>query len=732
MKVSWTVMKNLLHAVPDGKDLYLSLIDEDGRITAANTHMQRDLQLRNLRESRINFSDILHPIHSGHFRKLMRQAAQQKEQITAELFTKNKFYYPVKWQVNRVATVSGNRPVFFCIGYNLVDHGRQQKFSKLLEKHYDLVMEGLTGILFHDKEGELIAANQRASALLGTSFEELYTPGQLRRLWTEKWEVSIDDGKPLPYEKAPFLRALRLGRPIKEMFQVQLENGEQRWVLINAQPIPAPEVDGEGTCIVSHIIEVTNEKLLEIKLREKDLLINAFINQTPNLAWIVNEDARLLFASASFCRYFGIDPHAYVNRKVTELVPGPVFQSLYEKHVQVLESGKDLHSTEKIRLADGSNYISHVHLFPLEGFGGSLLVGGYAINIPDTSRLQTDLREANARLESLASVASDAIWEWDMQTGQIYRNETLMEMIGYQNDNAKGLSWWLRRIHPEDRTRVSDKVKEITENNLHSWQDEYRFKCSDGQYKHVRDKGIVIYENGLPVKMVGSLHDVSRMKELENRLDHEKLQRQQEVSETVIQVQEKERTRIGHELHDNVNQILSSARLFVDMLHPRDEEQTMAKEKTQQYLTMAIEEIRRLSREMVTPQFKELGLVPAIAALVEDLNLTNKIRFSFTHTGMNETLSSGKKVTLFRIVQEQTKNILTHSQASEAHVQLIETDDKIELKIEDNGIGFESSQTHRGIGLSNIYERISFYQGTVKIQTSPGKGCSVIVSLPVP
>ena len=62
----------------------------------------------------------------------------------------------------------------------------------------------------------------------------------------------------------------------------------------------------------------------------------------------------------------------------------------------------------------------------------------------------------------------------------------LMEMIGYQLDNSRGLSWWLRRIHPEDRNRLADKIKEATDNLQQSWQDEYRFKCADGSYKACR------------------------------------------------------------------------------------------------------------------------------------------------------------------------------------------------------------------------------------------------------
>lgn len=81
---------------------------------------------------------------------------------------------------------------------------------------------------------------------------------------------------------------------------------------------------------------------------------------------------------------------------------------------------------------------------------------------------------------------------------------------------------WLRRIHPEDRNRLSDIIKEATDKGQHSWEDQYRFKCADGTYKHVQDKGYVVYENGLPVKMIGSLQDITELKELEGQVVEEK------------------------------------------------------------------------------------------------------------------------------------------------------------------------------------------------------------------
>jgi PAS domain S-box-containing protein len=483
--------------------------------------------------------------------------------------------------------------------------------------------------------------------------------------------------------------------------------------------------------VVSNLINVTPERKLSQKHIEKEALFNAFMQRTPNMAWVVDEDANLVFASGSFYKYFRLDEKKSLNKKIINLIPGPVTKALYEKHIQVLETGIPAELAEKVKWADGSDLIFHINIFPIGGVTSKKMVGGHAVNLADNYKAEKQLQEANDRLLMLAKATSDAIWEWDMQTGTIFRNDALMNMIGYQKDNPKGLSWWLRRIHPEDRNRVSDKVKDATERNLHSWKEEYRFKCEDGNYKHIYDKGFIVYENGLPVKMIGSLQDITNLKNLEDELMQEKLQRQKEISEMVIKVQERERARIGHELHDNVNQILATTKLFVDMLTPGSTEEKQIKEKSLEYLMAAIEEIRKLSKELVVPQLKGNGLIDSISTLIDDIHFSDVMKIKFTHHNEIDMLSPGKKITLFRIVQEQLKNILKYSKAKQAEIDIQCKDGIVQLTIKDNGIGFDSQKTQRGIGLSNIYERTRFYTGQADIKTSPGKGCILIVSIPV-
>lgn len=472
------------------------------------------------------------------------------------------------------------------------------------------------------------------------------------------------------------------------------------------------------------------EKKVTPKASELEAIFQSFMKETPNMAWVIDEDENLVFANKVFNDFFKIDKKAF-NSPIADLLPEKVVAFLYEKHKEVFTRGKAVRTIQKVPLADGTTLVFLVNIFPIEGVASKKMIGGHAINIAEKYAIEKTLKIAQERFLLLSHTTTDAIWEWDMQTGQIFRNAALMEMIGYKEmPDSGGLAWWLRRIHPEDRIRVEEKLKVATDSGLKSWEEEYRFKCADGIYKHIHDRGYIVYENGLPVRMIGSLNDVTQIKQLQHQLEEEKLERQKEISEIILKVQEQERTKIGRELHDNVNQILSTCTLFVDMLKPGNLEQKKYKVKSLEYLQSAIEEIRALSKELVLSGLKEMGLVEGVQKMISDIHLADKVRIEFDHHIANVHISTGKKITLFRIIQEQLKNILSHSRAKRVEISLEEIDGMIHLTIKDNGIGFDPKQTKRGIGLSNIYERTRFYNGTAAVITAPGQGCVLNLKIP--
>lgn len=730
MKGQLRVIKEIISSNSIRKKLFLSLIDEDGIIYSANSYMIRTLHLPDPKRMKVCFFDLLHPVNLDGFRKGVRHCRNSDGAYTAEVYLKNGYYRPMKWEVNDLQILSGGKNVFLCVGQNLVDDERFQKFSRLSENNYQLIVEGIdTGIFFQDRNGELISANPKAAEIFGTSLENLYQLRNIGNSWDTIWKITSEDGGTVLFQDTPFMRALRTGINQQEVLIIKLKNGEDRWIKFSSRPL-IENGNTAASSVITNITDLTDEKRLLRELKEKKAVFSAFMNKMPNLAWVVDEDGNLVFGSEAFYKYFGLEEKKSVSKQLIELIPASVAKALYEKHLLVLQTGIATELMERVRWTDGTDFVFHVNIFPIECGTGRKMLGGHAVNLADKKEMEKQLKVANERLMLLSRATTDAIWEWDMQTGEIFRNDALMDMIGYQLERPKGLSWWLRRIHPEDRNRVSDKVKETTEKHFQSWEDEYRFKCADGNYKHMHDKGFVVYENGLPVKMIGSLQDMTHLKEMENILIEQKLERQKEISETVIRVQEKERTRIGHELHDNVNQILSAVRLFVDMIQPAKKDDADLKVKSLDYIMLAIEEIRKLSKELVVPQLIGNGLVSSIRTLIDDIQLAGAIKIKFVHDNESELLSSGRKVALFRIVQEQVKNIMKYSKANNAEINLQSGNGEVSLTIKDDGIGFDIRHTSRGIGLSNIYERTKFYEGKVDIQTAPGNGCIVSVTIP--
>jgi PAS domain S-box-containing protein len=240
-----------------------------------------------------------------------------------------------------------------------------------------------------------------------------------------------------------------------------------------------------------------------------------------------------------------------------------------------------------------------------------------------------------------------------------------------------------------------------------------------------------------PDAVVASFADITQQ-----RLDKEEILRNQKlyidatkaVGQAVVDAQEKERAEIGYELHDNVNQILSTARVFLD-LAANDEDQRMNLiARSAEGIANAVSEIRRISRSLVPASLSDLGLILSIEDLVESIKLSKTIKVEFYHSGDIDTLVAEKgKLMLFRIIQEQVTNVLKHSDATQLVIELVVDSGLISLTISDNGKGFdqEKVKAKKGVGLYNIANRTALFNGEMNIVTSPGNGCQLSINIPL-
>ncbi len=353
-------------------------------------------------------------------------------------------------------------------------------------------------------------------------------------------------------------------------------------------------------------------------------------------------------------------------------------------------------------------------------------------DITEKIRSEEELRKTNERLYYAGQVASDAIWDLDLQTNEIYRNDAFKALSGYSDQEiSPDLDWWFERTHPDDKERVRHNVRNCIETGLSGWQDEYRFLCANGEYKYLLDKGIILYRNEKPVRIIGAIQDLTERKLLEEKLLNKEIQKQKQLSQATIIAQEQERNNISRELHDNVNQILISARLFMNSALKDPEQRAELLQKAVEYQSLALEEIRKLSKSLSTSLVKTIGLKECVDDIVYNMRTLEKLDVEFKfNQRVAEKLSEDQQLMLFRIIQEQTSNIIKYAQAGSVKILLNETGGNIHLLISDDGKGFDVKQRKKGIGLVNIMSRVEAFNGKVNIISSPGNGCTLEVQLP--
>ncbi len=304
--------------------------------------------------------------------------------------------------------------------------------------------------------------------------------------------------------------------------------------------------------------------------------------------------------------------------------------------------------------------------------------------------------------------------------------------LGYVREELAGKEL-LELVHPEDRPAVRlawGQALPFKESRIA----EVRLRRQSGEYRVFESIGNWIFdETGKPQRAVVLSRDITRRKEAEEAL--------RGLPRLIRAAQEAERRRVARELHDSVIQILSSVKFRLQAMEEKliDKHRTAWRNtlKAQVHLEKAIQEVRRISRNLRPSELDDLGLAPAVRSLCSEFGERTGVAVDLAITKLPKTLPNEMELNLYRIIQEALGNIEKHSRASRVSLRLGREASQIRAVIRDNGRGFDPQAPHSkkgkpsGMGLVDMRERAAFVGGRWQLRSAPGTGTEIVVEMPL-
>ena len=218
----------------------------------------------------------------------------------------------------------------------------------------------------------------------------------------------------------------------------------------------------------------------------------------------------------------------------------------------------------------------------------------------------------------------------------------------------------------------------------------------------------------------------------------EKILKEKEIEtiNAMVSGQEKERHRLAGELHDNLGSTLATVRMQVENLERNLDKVDNPKAlltKTHKLINEAYEKVRTISHERNAGVLAKDGLLPAIQRLANTISSDDGLSIEVEDFGLEQRLGNELEITIFRIVQELVTNIVKHAKATEATISLTQHEGELNILIEDNGKGFKvgTLQNKNGMGLGSIERRVEHLEGSMSVDSTPGKGTHIIIDIPL-
>jgi len=484
---------------------------------------------------------------------------------------------------------------------------------------------------------------------------------------------------------------------------------------------------------IAIVEDITDRKRAEDALRESEERFRAIFEQAP-LGISEGEIATARFISANQ-RY--VDILGYTVEELRKLT--------FKDYSHPEDLQKDLAEFQKLAAGEIRNYAMEKRYLRKDGviIWVNLTVSGLARpgekpltciavidDITDRIRAEEALNAQGLRYKTLMETSTDSIYVLDEEGDLREANAAFLRHCGYTAEEVTGFNvadWEARWTREQLQLRLrklaggGDAVFET------------RHRCKDGSIFDVEVCATSAQIGGEQL-FVCVTRDITQRKRAADELERANYQLRF-LSRRMFEIQEEERRHLARELHDEIGQALTAAKINLQSIPAHGDKATLERlQETTALLDSLLGQVRKISLDLRPSMLDDLGLVPALRSLVDQQSRRAAVTVRFSSEEVPDDLDPEIQTTCFRIAQETITNVLRHAHATHLDVDLRRQDGNLALVIHDDGIGFDvpSTQTQAvGLGLIGINERAALVGGRASIKSSPNNGTTIEVFLPL-
>ncbi|MBI4885665.1 MAG: PAS domain S-box protein, partial [Acidobacteria bacterium] len=532
------------------------------------------------------------------------------------------------------------------------------------------------------------------------------------------------------------------------VYQVTGLKGTTRWLETHA--VPLRDEHGAVTALLGIARDITEQTRVEQALREREASFRALFEQATDGIFVCDRDMTFLDVNTAGCAMTGYPRDELLTRRATDLLAADDLPRLSQEVVR-LGSGQVLTSEWHVQRKDGSRFIA-------EASAKQLPDGRFQSVVRDvTARREAEeaLRESEDRLRRAVTAGRVGLWDWDLQTNEVYYSPEWKRQIGFSDEEiGNTVEEWRSRVHPDDLPRVLERLDGFVSGTEPAYEAEFRFRHKNGAYRRILAQGSpVLGERGKPVRVLGSHVDITDRTELQMRL---------------LQAQKMESIGrlaggIAHDFNNLLTIINGSADLaLLNMPREHDlrgdlEQIRLAGERaatlTRQLLAMSRQQILRaeiVDLNAVVEQMQSL-----LHRLIgEDIQLALTLSPEQVHIQadpsqieqviLNLALNARDAMPDGGVVTIETGRVELDEAFAADHPTAI-PGPHVVLGISDTGAGMDEVTRKRifepffttkelgkgtGLGLSTVYGIVKQSGGTVWVESQPGEGTTFRIYLP--